>query len=216
MTLPCLENVRTFPPVKNALLEPDGLLCYGGDLSTQRLINAYQRGIFPWYSDDDPVLWWSPSNRTIIKTDALHVSRSLKKSIKRDNPHFYFNRNFNQVINTCATIERKDQGRWIQDEMITTYIELFKQGHAFSIEVEVNNKLVGGMYGVKTPFVYCGESMFSLKTNGSKFALIAITDYLACRGINWLDCQLYNPHLASMGAFEIPRDVFIGYLQGRK
>lgn len=215
MKLTCLDTEPTFPPLKNALTEPDGLLCYGGDLSVQRLIKAYHQGIFPWYSEDDPILWWSPSQRMIIPTNSLHISRSLKKAIKQDNPSFYFNRNFKKIISNCAFIERKQQGRWIQDEMIAAYINMFHLGHAFCLEVEINNQLVGGMYGVITPLVYCGESMFSLKTNGSKYAMVALTEYLAGRGINWVDCQLYNPHLASMGAYEISRDEFVRYLHGK-
>lgn len=208
MVLHCLDTKPGFPPIEEALKEPDGLLCFGSDLSAQRLNSAYQQGIFPWYSENDPILWWSPSMRMVLPTQSIHIGRSLKKALKKDKPIFYLNRNFEQVITACANIKRNEAGRWIHDEMISTYIDLFRQGHAFSIEVEVNKQITGGLYGVKTEHIYCGESMFSLQPNGSKYALVGLCAHLAEVGIKWLDCQIYSSHLDYMGAFEITRQKF--------
>ncbi len=207
--LPDLAHCGDFPPVGQALDEPDGLLCMGGDLSVSRLVKAYRLGIFPWYNEDEPILWWSPAFRMVLPPESIHISRSLAKAIRKNQPQFYFNRNFEHVINQCALIKRRQPGRWIHDEMIEAYINLFEAGHAFCIEVVVESQLIGGLYGVKTRHVYCGESMFSIGTNGSKYALVGLCAYLNSRDILYLDCQLYNPHLDSMGAQLIPRNEFI-------
>lgn len=211
--LPDLTHCGDFPPVGQALNEPDGLLCMGGDLSVTRLITAYQEGIFPWYNEAEPILWWSPAQRMVLKPDAIHISRSLAKAIRKNRPQYYINRDFETVIKHCAHITRKQPGRWIHDDMIEAYIDLFYAGEAFCIEVSINNQLAGGLYGVKTNTIYCGESMFSNQTNGSKFALVGLCAYLASQGIRYLDCQLYNPHLSSMGAGLITRNEFILALQ---
>lgn len=213
--LPDLAHCEDFPPVGRALDEPDGLLCMGGDLSVARLMQAYHLGIFPWYNEDEPILWWSPAHRMVLKPDAIHISRSLTKAMRKHQPRFYFNRHFETVIRHCAFISRSSPGRWIHDEMIAAYVDLFKAGSAFSIEVEVNGQLAGGLYGVKTDRIYCGESMFSIETNGSKYALVGLCAYLESIGISLLDCQIYNPHLASMGAHLIPRRLFIKTLKGK-
>ncbi|MCW8869467.1 MAG: leucyl/phenylalanyl-tRNA--protein transferase [Proteobacteria bacterium] len=214
--LPDLAHCHDFPAVGQALDEPDGLLCMGGDLTVTRLINAYQKGIFPWYNEDEPLLWWSPSQRMVLTPTEIHISRSLIKAIKKNQPQYFINRNFEQVINQCAHITRKQAGRWIHDEMIKAYIDLFKAGHAFSIEVEVNGLLAGGLYGVVTNHIYCGESMFSAQTNGSKYALVGLCAYLESVDISLLDCQLYNPHLSSMGAQLMSRKHFINILKNKK
>ena len=211
--LPDLAHCHEFPAVGQALDQPDGLLCMGGDLSVSRLIKAYQQGIFPWYNEDEPLLWWSPAQRMVLTPEAIHISRSLAKAINKTQPRYFINRNFNQVINQCAHITRKQAGRWIHNEMIKAYIDLFAAGHAFSIEIEVDGQLAGGLYGVKTDHIYCGESMFSTQTNGSKYALVGLCAYLDSIGISLLDCQLYNPHLSSMGAHLIPRNDFINTLR---
>jgi len=211
--LPDLAHCQDFPAVGQALDEPDGLLCMGGDLSVPRLIQAYQQGIFPWYNEDEPLLWWSPAHRMVLTSNDIHISRSLSKAIRLNQPQYFFNRNFDTVIKQCAQITRSTPGRWIHDEMIAAYIALFKAGQAFSIEVEVNGQLAGGLYGVKTDFIYSGESMFSSQTNGSKYALVGLSAYLRNIGIKLLDCQLYNPHLSSMGAHLIPRNQFIELLK---
>lgn len=207
--LPDLVHCGEFPPVDQALDEPDGLLCMGGDLSVSRLLDAYQKGIFPWYNENEPILWWSPAFRMVLPPQAIHISRSLAKAMRQNKPHFFFNRHFEEVIKQCAFIKRQQAGRWIHDEMIEAYINMFKAGHAFCIEVEINAQVVGGLYGVKTQHVYCGESMFSNNTNGSKFAMVGLCAYLNSQHIQYLDCQIYNTHLAAMGAHLIPRNTFI-------
>jgi len=212
MILPYLKESDPFPKTDTALSEPDGLLCCGGDLSPQRLIQAYSLGIFPWYSQGEPIMWWCPSDRMVLFPDQIHVSKSFKKAIKKLQPEYYFNRNFTTVIEHCAKVPRKDKGTWIHPEMIAAYIELFKAGHAFCLEAEINDQLAGGIYGVKSGSIFCGESMFSAQTNGSKFAMFGLCQYMLKHHIKLLDCQLHNPHLESMGAQLIPRDVFLRYL----
>lgn len=212
MILPFLKESEPFPAHEKALTDPDGLLCFGEDLSVQRLIQAYSQGIFPWYSEGEPVMWWCPTDRMVLFPDQLHVSRSLKKHIKQSQPKFFFNRHFDTVIRHCASIPRKDRGTWIHPEMIESYTELFNAGHGFCLEVEVNGQLIGGMYGVKVGHVLCGESMFSLQINGSKLAMYGLCQYMQQHGVQLLDCQLHNPHLETMGAQLISRNAFLSYL----
>ncbi len=209
MILPCIDGDTPFPSPADSLTDPDGLLCYGGDLSTTRLLQAYQQGIFPWYTAGEPILWWSPSERMVLLPDQLHISRSLSKAIKKQQPCFFYNRHFDVVIQHCANITRKDRGTWIHPEMIDAYKQLFLAGHAFSMEVEVDQVLIGGIYGVKIGSVLCGESMFSLQSNGSKFAMYGLCQHMLKNQIKLLDCQLHNPHLQSMGAHLIPRAQFL-------
>ncbi len=213
--LPNLSQLGKFPPIEEAMIEPDGLLCFGGELSTSTLISAYKKGIFPWYNNDEPILWWSPSKRMVLFPTELHISRSFAKAIKKHNPKFYWNRNFLSVISHCAHIRRKDNGTWIQDEMITAYCRLFELGHAFSLEVELNGQPAGGLYGIKIDRVLCGESMYSLLPNGSKYALLEVCQWMIEHQYRLLDCQLYNQHLDSMGARLIPRQHFIQLLTDR-
>lgn len=212
MILPCIDGACPFPPVSQALNEPDGLLCFGGDLSTNRLLQAYTNGIFPWYSSGEPILWWSPTERMVLYPERLHVSKSLRKSIKKLQPAFFYNRDFETVIRHCAQAPRTEQGTWIHPEMIVAYIEMFKAGHAFCLEVEVAKQLVGGVYGIKIGHVLCGESMFSLQSNGSKFAMYGLFQHMQDQQIKLLDCQLHNPHLESMGAEIISRELFLQHL----
>ena len=212
MILPCVDGDTAFPDPERALTDPDGLLCFGGDLSVNRLISAYQQGIFPWYSAGEPILWWSPAQRMVLPPAELHVSRSLRKALRQSEPSFYLNRDFTRVIECCARIPRKDQGTWIHPEMILAYQEMFAAGHAFCLEVEVGGQLAGGIYGIKTPRVWCGESMFSLQSNGSKYAMYGLCQHLLTTDIELLDCQLHNPHLESMGARLISRSAFASYL----
>ncbi len=209
MILPFLNVSDEFPNTEKALVDPDGLLCCGGDLSTQRLIQAYSLGIFPWYSKGEPIMWWCPSDRMVLAPDQLHISRSLKSAIKKNQPEFHFNRNFTTVIEHCAQISRKDKGTWIHPEMIAAYTALFKAGHAFCLEVEINGQLAGGIYGVKVSQIFCGESMFSIQTNGSKYAMYGLCKHMISHDIKLLDCQIHNPHLESMGANLISRQKFI-------
>ncbi len=209
MILPCIDGDTPFPQINQALNEPDGLLCFGGDLSTKRLLQAYSLGIFPWYSTGEPVLWWSPAKRMVLFPEQLHVSKSLLKLIKKCKPTFFYNRNFATVIHHCAHVPRSDHGTWIHPEMIEAYTMMFQAGHAFCLEVEINDQLVGGIYGIKVGEVLCGESMFSLQSNGSKLAMFGLCQHMKKNEMKLLDCQLHNPHLATMGAQLIPRDQFI-------
>ena len=204
-----------FPPVAQALPEPDGLLALGGCLSVPRLINAYQSGIFPWFGRNDPILWWSPSERAVIFPNQLHISRSLAKFMRKTPYRITLNMAFNSVIKQCATNPRGDpsNGVWITADMIGAYEQLHNAGHAHSIEVWHDEQLVGGLYGVLVGTVFCGESMFSKAENASKVALVAIRDYLVPYGLTLIDCQIPNPHLASLGAVTIPRRKFISLLK---
>lgn len=212
MIIPYLHGQTSFPDTQQALDDPDGLLCAGGDLSVDRLVSAYRQGIFPWYSDRDPILWWSPAERMVLFPNQLHISKSFKKALRVHQPSFFFNRNFEQVIIHCAEITRKDRGTWIHPEMIAAYIELFNAGHAFCLEVEIDDKLAGGIYGVVVDDIYCGESMFSLQTNGSKYAMYGLCQQMLAQQVKLLDCQLHNPHLETMGAKLISRDEFQKFL----
>lgn len=204
-----------FPPVAQALPEPDGLLALGGCLSIPRLINAYQSGIFPWFGRNDPILWWSPSKRAVIFPQQLHISRSLAKFMRKTPYRITLNMAFNSVIKQCATIPRgsPNNGVWITADMIRAYEELHQAGHAHSIEIWRDDQLVGGLYGVLVGTVFCGESMFSKAENASKVALVAIRDYLLPYGLTLIDCQIPNPHLATLGAEIIPRGKFISLLK---
>jgi len=194
-----------FPPAE--LAEEDGLLAVGGDLSPQRLLKAYSLGIFPWYSEETPILWYSPHERFVIFPDKLKISKSMKQVLRSGKFHITENKAFARVIKACAEVERKDQpGTWILDEMQEAYINLHQLGYASSVEVWHNNKLVGGLYGVKQGTIFCGESMFSTMSNASKAALIWL-----CQNKNYtlIDCQLHTEHLESMGAEFISREDYI-------
>ncbi|RZM23669.1 MAG: leucyl/phenylalanyl-tRNA--protein transferase [Pedobacter sp.] len=193
------------------LADPDGLLAIGGDLSIARLLLAYENGIFPWYSEDDPICWYSPHERCVIDPDGLKVSKSMRQVLKKGLFRVTYNEAFAEVITTCALIGRKDQpGTWITEEMQEAYINLHEQGFAASVEVWHDNKLAGGLYGVVVNDVFCGESMFSLMSNASKTALI----WLCSTGrFSLIDCQLPNDHLLSLGAEMISREKYMQYLK---
>lgn len=206
-----LSDKLWFPPVEEAL--PDGLLAFGGDLSIERLNLAYSRGIFPWFSEGDPIVWYSPDPRMVLFLDELKVSKSMKKVLKSHQYQISFNKDFRQVIEACKRTPRKgQQGTWITEDMKAAYIELHKKGLAKSVEVWKENDLVGGLYGIDLGQVFCGESMFSLASNTSKIALIYLRDELVKANYTLIDCQVYNDHLASLGAREIPRKEFLKYL----
>lgn len=202
-----------FPNPNLALSEPNGLLAVGGDLSPQRLLNAYSNGIFPWYSEGDPLLWWSPDPRTVIPTGQLRVNKTLRKFIKKSPYHVTINTQFERVINLCADAPFRDDETWILDDMVLAYNALHKLGYAHSIEVWDGERLVGGLYGVAINGLFSGESMFYLSENASKVALIALRNHLASQGIRFIDCQLQNPFLESMGAIEISRDEYFSLIQ---
>jgi leucyl/phenylalanyl-tRNA--protein transferase len=205
-----------FPPVETALADPDGLLAVGGDLSSERLFLAYSKGIFPWYQDDMPILWWSPSVRMVLFPDDLHISRSMRKVIKQDQFRVSFDEAFDRVIGQCAAIREHVEGTWITEEMQQAYSQLHKQNVAHSVEVWENDILIGGLYGISMGQAFFGESMFSTRSNASKMALIALTRQLQQWGYQMIDCQVPSEHLTSLGAVEIKRDEFMVELERLK
>lgn len=209
-----LENDNlTFPSDSFALNNPNGLLAVGGDLTPQRLINAYSRGIFPWFNEDDPIMWWSPSPRAIIKTSDIRINKTLKKAIKRNAFTITVNKSFEQVSQLCADAPFRNEETWIVPDMQQAYLALHQLGYAHSIEVWHENELVGGLYGVAINGFFSGESMFYCKANASKFALLALIQLIESSGITFIDCQIINPFLADMGAIEINRPIFNGLLK---
>lgn len=209
-TLELLTNESlAFPPLRNALIEPNGLLAFGGDLSVERLHSAYKHGVFPWYSDTDPIMWWSPDPRAIITTSSIKINRTLRKVLKQKNYTVSINKAFNDVINLCADAPFRKEDTWIVDEMINAYKQLHTHGYAHSIEVWQKNELVGGLYGVAINGYFSGESMFYKVSNASKIALVTLANYLESINISMIDCQLLNPFLEDMGCVEISRDDFI-------
>ena len=206
-----LSNNLVFPPVN--LANEDGILAIGGDLSVDRLLLAYKSGIFPWYNPGEPIIWYSPDPRMVLFPKDLKISKSMKQVIKKGEFKITYNKNFKEVISNCKTIERNDQGgTWITDEMQQAYIELHKKGIAKSVEVWRENELVGGLYGVDLGTIFCGESMFSKVSNTSKLAFIYLVQKLQKENYKLIDCQVYNNHLASLGAEEISREAFLKYL----
>ena len=209
-----LTDKLWFPNPKNAT--EDGLLAIGGDLSVERLLLAYNSGIFPWFEDDQPFLWWSPDPRMVLFPEKFKVSKSLRKTLSSGKFEITFNQNFEEVIKSCATVPRKGQaGTWITREMQEAYAALHKARHAISVEVWENEKLVGGLYGIDLPQkkVFCGESMFSLVSDASKVAFYYLAEYVKSKDYKFIDCQIYNEHLESLGAEEIRRDEFLTMLK---
>ena len=201
-----------FPPVSEA--NADGILAVGGDLSPERLQLAYNSGIFPWFEEDDPILWWSPNPRMVLFLDDLVVSKSMRNILNRKKFKVTFNQDFRGVISNCQKIKREgQQGTWITNEMIEAYCKLNQLGIAKSVEVWEEDELVGGLYGVDLGTIFCGESMFSKVSNASKVAFIHWTRHLKANNYKLLDCQIYNPHLESLGCREIARDQFIEILK---
>jgi leucyl/phenylalanyl-tRNA--protein transferase len=185
---------------------PNGLLAAGGDLSPERLLAAYRRGIFPWYEEPQPVLWWTPNPRSVLIPAELHVSRSLRKVLRRGSFALGVDTAFSRVMAECAGPRPGSHGTWIGREMLRAYIELHRRGHAHSVEVfDPSGELVGGLYGVALGGVFFGESMFSRRRDASKVALVALVDIISRGGFGLIDCQVGNPHLASLGARDIDR-----------
>ncbi len=213
-----LDVDSPFPPVSEALDDPNGLLAYGADLSPQRLFTAYSNGIFPWFSEGEPLLWWSPTPRAIIDIDEFICSKSLKKLAKQKKFRVTLNHSFKDVISACATIPRQSltntntnasADTWITQDMQQAYIQLHQLGIAHSVEVWDDNELVGGLYGVGIGKVFCGESMFHRKSNTSKLAMLALVQHMKQQGLLFIDCQLPTDHLSSLGAKSIGRNRFI-------
>jgi leucyl/phenylalanyl-tRNA--protein transferase len=203
----------TFPDVELALKEPDGLLAIGGDLSTARLLSAYVNGIFPWYGPGQPILWWSPDPRLVLQPEALHISRSLLKTLRKRHFRVTLDAAFEAVIGHCAGPRYNASGTWITPEMTTSYLELHRQGYAHSVECWQDNRLVGGLYGVSIGRVFFGESMFAHTSDASKVALVNLALQLSQWGFPLIDCQVHTRHLESLGAMPLPRKEFTGILR---
>lgn len=197
-----------FPPPELANSEPNGLLATGGDLSPERLLSAYSKGIFPWYSEGEPILWWSPDPRSVLLPEQLRISRSLKKVLRRNNFSITLDNDFNAVVQACAAPRKDDAGTWISPEMMRAYQQLFKLGIAHSVECYNNDILVGGLYGVAIDRVFFGESMFSRQSDASKVAFAWLVRQLQAWDYELIDCQIQSDHLDSLGAHCIPRKHF--------
>ncbi|WP_081208609.1 leucyl/phenylalanyl-tRNA--protein transferase [Salegentibacter sediminis] len=209
-----LRSGDPFPPIDYA--DEQGLLAVGGDLNVQRLIAAYSQGIFPWYDDSQPVLWWSPDPRMILFPYRLKVSKSMKQLLKKDAFKVTYNEDFARVLENCANIKRPGQdGTWITEEIKAQYQKLHELNIAQSVEVWKEGELVGGLYGIylKDKKVFCGESMFAKVSNASKYGFIKLVEKLRKDGLRLIDCQIYTDHLASLGAEEIPRKEFLNFLK---
>ena len=201
-----------FPDPRN--LDDEGLLGYGGDLSSDRLLSAYQQGVFPWYSKDDPILWWSPNPRLLLYPDKFIVRKSFKRVLRSEKFTVTFDKHFSEVIGHCATVTREGQeATWIMDEMKKAYEQLHKEGFAHSVEVHFEGKLVGGLYGVSLGKAFFGESMFSLASDASKVAFKALSDVLGSKGYDFIDCQMKTDHLVRLGAEVVERAFFLDALK---
>ncbi len=202
-----LKNELVFPPVEMA--DEDGLLAIGGDLSMKRLLLSYHNGIFPWYSEGEPICWWCPDPRFVLYPEELKVSKSMRSVLNADRFVFTTNRAFQEVIQNCKTVTRKGQdGTWISPAIQEAYTLLHEKGYAHSAEAWLGEKLVGGLYGIRLGKIFFGESMFSKEANSSKFAFIRYVEQLKEEGVELIDCQVYTPHLESLGARMISRDQF--------
>jgi leucyl/phenylalanyl-tRNA--protein transferase len=212
-SLPWLDTeFLWFPPPEEALEEPDGLLALGGDLAPERLVHAYQNGIFPWFSDDQPILWWSPDPRCVLFPDEVHISRSLKRTLNKGYFSITADQAFSEVIHFCATV--REEGTWITNDMISAYTTLHQQGTAHSFEAwNPRGELVGGLYGIALGKCFFGESMFSLETDASKVLMVAIAYQLDAWGYQLMDCQVESGHLLRMGARCITRSDFLSILR---
>jgi len=207
--LPFLDKDTVFPPTSKALSEPNGLLAAGADLSTERLLLAYSQGIFPWYSEDEPILWWSPNPRTVFNVREFTPAKSLIRYMNKSNFIITVNCAFEQTIEQCAAPRLNQSGTWITQEIKEAYIKLHKLQSAHSIEVWQDEEQVGGIYGVSIGKLFCGESMFSRVTNGSKIALSCLISHLREYQFPLVDCQVENSHLMSLGAVNISRDEYL-------
>lgn len=210
-----LSKDLVFPPVQ--LANDDGVLAFGGDLSVERLELAYKSGVFPWYNEGEPIVWYSPDPRMVLFPKELKISKSMKQILRKGGFKITFNEAFSEVISNCKNIYRDGQGgTWITNEMQQAYNNLQKKGIAKSVEVWQNEELVGGLYGIDLGHIFCGESMFSKVSNASKLAFIYLTQKLEKENYKIIDCQVYNSHLESLGADEISRNEFLKYLNKEK
>ncbi|HMO33970.1 MAG TPA: leucyl/phenylalanyl-tRNA--protein transferase [Lacibacter sp.] len=207
MPLPLLTDELWFPPAESAPAE--GLLAIGGDLRMERLLLAYRSGIFPWFNEDEPPLWWSPDPRSVLYPAELYISKSMRQLLRREAFTYTFNQNFRAVIHACGSTRYHQEGTWITPAMEQAYNHLHLAGYAVSAEAWEGNELAGGLYGVLLGRVFFGESMFSRRSNASKFAFIRLVQQLQQQGVVLIDCQVHNPHLESLGARLIPRQDFL-------
>lgn len=208
-----LDPESEFPPLDDALTEPNGLIAIGGELSSKRLLQAYRRGIFPWYNAGEPILWWSPNPRMVLFPDELNVSRSLSKILKKSLFEIRVNTAFRDVISACSEVKRPQQsGTWINQDMINAYCELHTLGYAISVESWQDDQLVGGCYGIKINRMFYGESMFHRVSDASKVAFVHLVQYLQSHHVGMIDCQMKTPLLSAFGAREIPRAQFEKHL----
>lgn len=205
-----LDDTLKFPPVEEA--EIDGLLAVGGDLSPERLMVAYRNGIFPWFNEP-PILWWCPDPRCVIFPNEMKISKSMRPYLNQNKYTFKYNTAFKEVMKGCRDVERREEGTWISDEIIQSYSTLYDMGYGLSAEAWDGDQLVGGLYGLKIGKIFFGESMFSKSPNASKFAFIKMNELFKEWGILLIDCQIYNPHLATLGARMIPRRRFFSILE---
>jgi len=206
--IPWLQGDAPFPDVETALADPNGLLAAGDDLSAERLLGAYRRGIFPWFSAGQPVLWWSPAPRMVLFPSELKVSRSLTKVLRNSAYEIRFDTAFQDVMRACAAPRPGQNGTWITDDMVNAYARLHSLGYAHSVETWVEGELAGGLYGIAIGGMFYGESMFMRRRDASKIALVQLVRQLATRGFGMIDCQMRTGHLASLGGREIPRTEF--------
>ena len=212
MIQPLSRYDHTFPNPRYA--SDEGLLAHGGDLNPNRILGAYRKGIFPWFSKDDPIMWWSPNPRLLIYLDSFKVSKSFRRTLRNGNFEVKFDNDFLSTISHCRNIKRFEQnGTWITDDIIDAYLELHYMGFAHSVEVYKDNTLIGGLYGLSIGKAFFGESMFSLAKDGSKIALKALRDVLYLDGYDFIDCQLPTDHLISMGGEVVERDIFLDELE---
>ncbi|OOG56327.1 leucyl/phenylalanyl-tRNA--protein transferase [Rhodanobacter sp. C03] len=198
-----------FPDPRHALAEPNGLLAFGGDLSPERLLAAYRLGIFPWFGKGEPILWWSPDPRCVFRTESLKLNRSLRRQLADKHWRLSVDHAFDQVIRACAAPRARESGTWLVPAMIDAYAQLHRQGHAHSVEVWDDTRLVGGVYGIAIGRLFCGESMFSTESGGSKLALVALAQLLRELEFPLIDAQVSNPHTLGLGALEITREQYL-------
>jgi leucyl/phenylalanyl-tRNA--protein transferase len=208
-----LQSDEPFPPVQSALANPNGLLAAGGDLSPQRLIEAYRHGVFPWFSEGQPILWWSPDPRMVLVPAEIRITRSLAKVLRNRAYEVRADSAFRTVMQACAGPRRDQDGTWISEDMIAAYCALHQRGIAHSIETWIDGELVGGLYGVALGRMFYGESMFTRAADASKIALVHLARQLERWGFGLIDCQVHTPHLARMGGREMPRDAFMRKLR---
>ena len=208
-----IDPAAPFPDVERALSHPNGLLAAGGDLAPVRLMNAYRRGIFPWYSEGEPILWWSPDPRCVFHADRMHVPERLRRTLRAIRWTIEIDRRFDAVIDACAAARADHQGTWITPDMRAAYLDLHRLGHAHSVEAIDDGRLVGGLYGVDVGGVFCAESMFSASTNGSKAALLGLAARLHDHGRTLIDAQVPSAHLFTLGAVEMSRRCYVEQLE---